>query len=232
MHKCKYLIHTNGDVITSQVKAWNDTVRMAMMVDLVLKPGTEARGGKLLLWMDNCSCHKVDAVLDPIFREANITVKFLPVNTTYMLQVLDLVVNGPLKAHIRRERAKQLLEYFADFKLRHSELLQLPIANRVSLPWKPPKPTILMCLKNVCSLMHTGSFVTQEFQASVQKSFNSCGLYMFRDNEFVAFTSKALSHGVVPIAPTSCKLFCPIVDGEAIDLLSDSEHEETESNDE
>ena len=50
---------------------------------------------------DNCSVHKGSCLcLDAIYLEANIQVKYLPPNMTYILQVLDLVVNGPIKAHI------------------------------------------------------------------------------------------------------------------------------------
>jgi len=50
---------------------------------------TEAikRGGKLILWQDNCAVHKVSC-LDDIYTAANVMVDYLP-------QVLDLVVNGP-----------------------------------------------------------------------------------------------------------------------------------------
>ena len=37
---------------------------------------------------------------------------------TDVLQVMDLVVNGPVKAGIRRKRCDQLFEYFQDWKLR------------------------------------------------------------------------------------------------------------------
>ena len=38
LHKVIYLIHdVTGDVITSQCKAWNDTVHLAMLIDLILK---------------------------------------------------------------------------------------------------------------------------------------------------------------------------------------------------
>ena len=61
VHKVRYLKHReSGCIITSQFKAWNDTVRMAMYIDLILKPLAEKQGGKFFLWMDNVSSHKVD----------------------------------------------------------------------------------------------------------------------------------------------------------------------------
>ena len=41
----------SGCIITSQFKAWNDTVRMAMYIDLILKPLAESQGGKFYLWI-------------------------------------------------------------------------------------------------------------------------------------------------------------------------------------
>jgi hypothetical protein len=94
VHKVDYLRNNvTGEIVTSQVKGWNDTVRMAMLIDLILKPQAALRGGCLLVWMDNCSAHHVD-MLTPIFQEANVEVAFLPPNTTYLLQVLDLVRKG------------------------------------------------------------------------------------------------------------------------------------------
>lgn len=61
-------IHT-GHIVTSQHKAWNDTPRMAMYIDLILKPQKAARGGKLAVWMDNCKIHKTVEMM-ALFAEA------------------------------------------------------------------------------------------------------------------------------------------------------------------
>ena len=47
-----------------------------------------------------------------IIIECNVDVAFLPKNMTAELQVLDLVVNEPFKAHIRNERALRLYNSF------------------------------------------------------------------------------------------------------------------------
>ena len=48
-------------MITSQYKAWNNTVRMAMIADLVWVL-IKRRDGKMMLWMDNCGPHKTTAI--------------------------------------------------------------------------------------------------------------------------------------------------------------------------
>lgn len=91
LHKVIYIIHVQtGTIITSQHKAWNDTVRMSMCIDLILKPEAIKRGGKLFLWQDNCAVHKVSC-LDAIYAEANIQVDYLPPNMTYILQARNIM---------------------------------------------------------------------------------------------------------------------------------------------
>jgi hypothetical protein len=77
--------------------------------------------GKMLLWCDNCGSHKTSIVRDAI-KEVDIDVAFLPPNMTSELQVLDLVVNGPLKAHIRTKRANRLYDAFQVYKVARAEI--------------------------------------------------------------------------------------------------------------
>ena len=107
-HKCWYMIHDETNhVITSQHKAWNDKVRMIMWLQLIMVP-LRVRLGKLLIWFNNCGCHKTSIVEDYII-ESKIDVAYLPRNMTAILQVSDLVVNGPLKSHVRQLRAKRIV---------------------------------------------------------------------------------------------------------------------------
>ena len=104
LHRCTYLRHTvTGNVITSQVKAWNDTTRMVMWFELVMKPIRE-RLKKIMLWCDNCGSHKTSSVRY-IITETMIDVTFLTPNMIGEHQVLDLVVNGPIKARVKNKRA-------------------------------------------------------------------------------------------------------------------------------
>ena len=107
-YKVPYMIHPDGTVITIQHKAWMDTVRVIMWVDLLLGP---YKGERVALIWDNCGPHGVAAVLD-VMEEWNIFQFPLPKNMTDKLQVMDLVVNGPLKAAIRRARASNLFDFF------------------------------------------------------------------------------------------------------------------------
>ena len=79
LHKVKYLFHTEkGHVVTSQHKAWNDQVRFAMYGKLVVSPWRQkiitslveqhsrhtSNTSPLLLWMDNCTIHTTETILN------------------------------------------------------------------------------------------------------------------------------------------------------------------------
>ena len=120
IHSCSYIINKDtGHVITSQYKAWNDTVRVVMWLETVVQPLKE-KNGKLMIWFDNCGCHKTAAV-DKVISELGVQIACLPPNMTGVLQVLDLVVNGPLKAHTRNLRGARIVESFQKFKAAYEE---------------------------------------------------------------------------------------------------------------
>ena len=137
VQKCYYIIHSvTGEVITSQYKAWNDTVRMIMWLETIVAP-LKARLGKLLIWFDNCGCHKT-ALVDSVIKSLQVHIACLPPKMTGVLQVLDLVVNGPLKAHSRKLRGSRIVACFQKFAERyHLESLK-PAAEREILEFEPP----------------------------------------------------------------------------------------------
>jgi hypothetical protein len=84
-----------------------------MYAELVLDPwakrlianGTLGPGQRPFYVWDNFKAHHVKAVTDA-FGAAGVDVDCLLPNTTEILQVMDLVVNGPGKAHLRRARIR------------------------------------------------------------------------------------------------------------------------------
>ena len=142
VHKALHIIHEEmGDVITSQVKAWNDTVRMILWFEVLIKP-IKDKIGKMVLWCDNCDSHKTTCVMD-VIREIGVDVVFLPKSMTGELQVLDLVVNGPLKAHIGSNRANRLYSSFHEYKKERDINNNLPRLKFIKMNFNPPKPTML-----------------------------------------------------------------------------------------
>ena len=86
---------------------------MTLWFEVIIKP-LKDKVGKMLIWCDNRGSHKTTSVTQ-VIREVGVDVCFLPKNMTGELQVSDLVVNGPLKAHIRPIRANRLNHSFQDF---------------------------------------------------------------------------------------------------------------------
>jgi DDE superfamily endonuclease len=176
-HKCWYLRHkTNHHIITSQYKAWNDTVRMMMWIELVINPVKERDiDKKLLLWFDNCGCHKT-AAIEHIMSELGINVACLPPNMTAILQVLDLVVNGPLKAHIRNNRANKIVQCFKEYKALFDENARKDVGERAVLNFVAPKPDMMECIDNLIQLFGPdGDFQKQKFKDGVISAFMKTG---------------------------------------------------------
>ena len=65
-------------------------------------------------------------------------VSLLPPNMTHLLQILDLIVNGPIKRHVRQWRANIIVTAFKKFK----DLLDAEYLKPEALK-KKPKYTIL-----------------------------------------------------------------------------------------
>ena len=194
-HRVKYLRHTeSGHIVTSQHKAWNDTVRICMWIDLVLKPGQEARGGKVQLWMDNCSCHITD-VAEERMRAAGVVVSNFPPNMTAVLQVLDLVVNGPIKRHIRSWTADEIAQAFREYQRRWRNM-ESGLGK-----FCPPKAKVGPEMEKLFELVGNGEFAQQQFADTIKASFVKCGLTPSSGSTFEKFEMKELS-GIV-LYPTA-----------------------------
>ena len=200
MHKNWYLIHTaTGHVITSQYKAWNDQVRMLMWVELVIGP-IKRRDGKMLLWFDNCGCHKVD-VVEKQMSDMGIHVALLPPNMTAILQVLDLVVNGPLKAHIRHLRAMVIVESFKVFKAKYCEEQTKPPEQRLEIKFKPRKPDMYESMADLIKLFET-QFKDVKFVNGVVSSFLKTGTVPITStNEFLEYKEE-INCGTIGTVPS------------------------------
>ena len=173
LHKIIYIIHEDtGHVITSQFKAWNDSVRMCMWFEVVIKP-VKDNIGKMLLWCDNCGSHKTTCVYETI-EEIGVDIAFLPKNMTGELQVLDLVVNGPLKAHIWKNRSNALYKSFQEYKEKRAENNTLPLIQRKSLEFDPPKPTQIGGMLDIFLLFKEG-FTEEKFKECIKRTFIKTG---------------------------------------------------------
>jgi DDE superfamily endonuclease len=204
LHKCTYIRNTvTGHVITSQSKAWNDTTRMVMWFELVMQP-IKLQKTKLMIWCDNCGSHKTSSVKD-VITETGIDVAFLPPNMTGELQVLDLVVNGPIKAHVKNKRATRLYESFQLFKKERLTDMELPREQRKNPDFSPPKPTMLEGMKDLI-LLFQDQFTEEKFQHCINRSFIKTGTLPQESGDdsvppSLKSYTKASSHGTLAVIP-------------------------------
>ena len=73
-----------------------------------------------MIWFDNCGVFKT-SLADEIILELEIQVAYLQPNMTGVLQVLDLVVYGPLEAHTRNLRGQRIVECFHKYKVLYTD---------------------------------------------------------------------------------------------------------------
>ena len=221
IHSCYYIINKDtGHVITSQYKAWNDTVRMVMWLETVVQPLKE-KNGKLMIWFDNCGCHKTAAV-DKVISELGVQIACLPPNMTGVLQVLDLVVNGPLKAHTRNLRGARIVESFQKFKAAYEEEAANDVQERTLPVFEPPKPEMLQGITDLFDLLANG-FKEDKFVEGVRRSFVSTGCVPIDESDPLLPVFKAYSKhnicGTMKIVPKGTS--------ESISISDDSVSENT-----
>jgi hypothetical protein len=202
LHRCTYIRHTvTGHVITSQCKAWNDTTRMIMWFKLVMKP-IKVEKTKLMIGCDNCGSHKTSSVKEFITETGPATQYFL---LTGELQVLDLVVNGPIKAHVKNKRATRIYDSLQLFKKERLTDMELPREKRKNADFTPPKPTMLKGMQDV-TLLFQEQFTEVKFQQCVNRSFIKTGTLPQESGDasvppsFNSYT-KTSSYGTLAVVP-------------------------------
>ena len=178
-------------IITVQHKAWMDTAGVCMWIDLTLGPHfARKRKMGLLIW-DNCGSHCVPAVLS-LLVEWGIEQKKLPKNMTGKLQVMDLIVNGPYKAAIRRKRCAALFNYFQSWKITRLQELAKDADERRLPDFAPPKPDLLTGLTTSFQVEYE-LFNRKSFQDALRRTFVAAGQAPLPDGSFMIYTSHARS---------------------------------------
>lgn len=157
---------------------------MAMWIDLILVP---LKGlGPMIMWMDNCGSHKTDAIRQ-LFEFFGIYNPFYPRNMTAILQVLDLIVNGPIKTLTRHSNAKAHYESFKSFKTIWNFRTCCKIRNEIQ--------SSLTIIKNSYKEFNSilcWRFQKESFKKSIQKTFLSTGTAPNEDGTFVEYSNNKL----------------------------------------
>jgi hypothetical protein len=170
-------------------------------IDLLIGPHFERKRGKALLIWDNCGSHNVAAVKQRL-EAWGITEKKLPKNMTGKLQIMDLVVNGPYKAAIRRKRVSSLFEYMQNWKVsRLQEMANAP-EERELPSFKPPKPDLYTGLRNSFEV-ERDLFAQDSFKDAIKKTFVAAGQTPRPDGTFTVYKTHARSSISASLLPES-----------------------------
>eukprot|EP01034_Spumella_vulgaris_P042356 gene42356-52526_t len=122
---------------------------------------------------------------------------------TAVLQILDLVVNGPIKKHIRDLRAQRLFEMFQTFVA--NECTGKSAEELKLLKFKPPHTTLKQGICDLFALFadDVKGFKTDKFKAGIVRCAKATGCIPQDNGEFVVYKeTKDLSHSVLAPANT------------------------------
>lgn len=156
-------------VVTCQHRAWMDRVGILMWADTLIRPFVErTHNGRLLKWLliwDNCSTH-IGAEVERVLEEYGMHVCKLPPNMTDLLQVLDLIWNGPLKSFLRKERILPMYRSFQGFMAN--------LHGGGPTKYVAPMPTLCKTILSI-EKFRTQSNANISYRESVTKMFISAG---------------------------------------------------------
>lgn len=144
------------------------------------------------------------------------------------LQVMDLVVNGPLKAGIRRARAGA---HYAEYQKYRVEALKAQLEKRDIPEWLPPKAKLHEGLLALLDVMET-RFCEQEFKEGMARVFVKVGLAPMENGDYMQYTG--INKGTLPTAMRQADDLadCEFKVGDAIAQLAMQPRDEQDNDDE
>ena len=169
-HKVWYLKHeATKHIITSQFKAYMDTIRMLMYIELVVAEYMRDAGlTELFLWMANYAAHNTVAV-QRMLSKYNILTPFFPPNMTPYLQTCDLVVNAPIKRKERTLRAERTYEAFQTYREKYDLLSH---EDKKKSKFKPDRPKLEEGIRDVLAMFNSGGdFRERKFEEGQTRCF-------------------------------------------------------------
>jgi hypothetical protein len=151
-----------------------DSARACMWLELIVAPLAAAE--PIVVVWDNCGSHKTDGVLKFAKSLAGGRVHLVNLleNTTDLLQVMDLVVNAPIKADIRHFRIQRATSQFAAYQQRYQQR-KAELGASFSLAdvetFAPPKIPLCSGIDCVLTTLGSGHLTT-----AVRDTFVKTGL--------------------------------------------------------
>ena len=132
--------------------------------------------------MDNCGVHQT-AAIKQLLKDAKIEVMFFLPNMTGYLQMLDLVVNGPIKNHLRNQRALAIYNAFQEHvNTYYEEHDKTGEEGREEVRFRPPKPNMEDAIQQLFKLFaDDGYFQTEDFKNSMSRTMVKTGCCCMND---------------------------------------------------
>jgi hypothetical protein len=116
-----------------------------------------------LIWSENCKIHHTRSIHD-LYYNYDILDCHYPENMTAFLQPMDLVVNGPIKAFIRKQNCNRIIA--AAFKVHKSK--------KTKGKFIYPKPTVADGIDDIM-LLYRSQFRDDKFRKSINRCFIRTG---------------------------------------------------------
>lgn len=141
-------------------------------------------GRELIIWED-CRPHEPQAIKES-FERTYIKQEELTPMMTDVLQVMDLIANGPMKSGIRRERCEQLFEFFQSWNVNQlkAQVIQLKLPKL-----HPPKPKVvvglLTCPKSAARLSSEWGYLLMRIETFESTGVIGKGLLLSRSRSDV-----------------------------------------------
>jgi hypothetical protein len=130
---------------------------------------------------------------------------------TAILQVLDLVVNGPLKSHVRQLRAKRIVRSFKEFLVLNRKDLEKTESERENPTFTPPVPEQIQAIVDLFQLFEKG-FREEKFKNGIKSSFIKTGTIPILSNnsddkQFTVYNSNSICGSMKSVIPlgTQCR---------------------------
>ena len=107
----EFPMYPQGMIYACQDNAWMDERVMLMWVEMVLKPYVNTAPDNMvpLLFLDSYHCHMMNSVVNMI-QDLGVEVKHIPGGCASLCQPVDIGINKPFKAFLRKAWEKWMID--------------------------------------------------------------------------------------------------------------------------
>ena len=109
--QCEFPTFPQGMIYACQDNAWMDKRVMLMWVEMVLKPYVDTAPDNVvpLLFLDSYGCHMMNSDVNAV-QAIGVEVEHIPGGCTSLCQPVDIGINKPFKAFLRKAWEKWMID--------------------------------------------------------------------------------------------------------------------------